>query len=94
MHRGSYWCSCHRNAKQNSESFFNYGANLTSVINMELSLRCWFLYMTLLAVTPSMLKTSVKFEVHLLNSGYAPVFSYSFFHSFFGLLITHSIVAI
>ena len=28
-------CSCHRNEKQNSESFFNYDANLTSVITME-----------------------------------------------------------
>ena len=69
--------SCHRNEKQNSESFFNYDANLTSVITMELklicfSLRCWFLCMTSLAVTSSMLKTSVKFEVLLLNSGYAP----------------------
>ena len=57
-------CSCHRNEKQNSESFFNYDANLTSVITMELkfiffSLRCWFLCMTSLVVTSS--KTSVKF---------------------------------
>ena len=29
-------CPCHRNEKQNSESFFNYDANLTSVITMEL----------------------------------------------------------
>ena len=61
-------CSCHRNEKQNSESFFNYDANLTSVITMELkfiffSLRCWFLCMTSLAVTSSMLKTSVKYWV-------------------------------
>ena len=58
-------CSCHRNEKQNSDSFFNYDVNLTSVITMELkfffSLRCWFLCMTSLSVTPSMLKTSVKF---------------------------------
>ena len=74
-------CSCHRHEKQNSESFFNYDANLTSVITMELkiiifSLRCWFLCMTSLAVTSSMLKTSVKFEVLLLNSGYAPALHY------------------
>ena len=69
-------CSCHRNSKQNSESYFNYDANLTSVITMELktffSLRCWFLCMTSLPVTSSMLKISVKFEVLFLNSGYAP----------------------
>ena len=29
-------CSCHRNEKQNSESFFNYDTILTSVITMEL----------------------------------------------------------
>ena len=29
-------CSCHRNEKQNPESFFSYDANLTSVITMEL----------------------------------------------------------
>ena len=29
-------CSYHRNEKQNSESFFNYDANLTSAITMEL----------------------------------------------------------
>ena len=29
-------CFCHRNEKQNSESFFNYDANLTSVITMKL----------------------------------------------------------
>ena len=29
-------CSCHRNQKQNSKSFFNYDANLTLVITMEL----------------------------------------------------------
>ena len=58
-------CSCHRNEKQNSEPFFNYDANLTSVITMELkfffSLRCWFLCVTSLAVTWSMLKISLKF---------------------------------
>ena len=58
-------CSCHRNEKQNSESFFNCDANLTSVITTELkfffSLWCWFLCMTSLAVTQSMLKISVKF---------------------------------
>ena len=59
-------CSCHRKEKQNSESFSNYDANVTSVITMELkfiyfSLRCWFLCMMSLAVTSSMLKTSVKF---------------------------------
>ena len=67
-------CSYLRNAKQNS--FFNYDAKLTSLITMELknffSLRCWFPCMTSLAVKSSMLKTSVKFEVLLLNSGYAP----------------------
>ena len=62
------WQSCcHRNEKQNSKSFFNYDANLTSVNTMELkfffSLRCWFLCMTSLAVTSSMLKTSVKYWV-------------------------------
>ena len=37
MHRVCYYDSvCHRNEKQNSESFFNYNANLTSVIIMEL----------------------------------------------------------
>ena len=64
-------CSCHRNEKKkNSESFFNYDANLTSVIAIELkfsrtqiffSLRCWFLWRTSLAVTSSMLKPFVKF---------------------------------
>ena len=59
-------CSCHRNEKQNSESFLNYDANLTSLITVELkfiffSLRCWFLCITSLAVTSSTLKTSVKF---------------------------------
>ena len=59
-------CSCHRNEKQNSESFFNYDANLTSVITMELkfiffSLRCWFLCMTSIAVSSSLLKTAAKF---------------------------------
>ena len=29
-------CPCHRNKKQNSEYFFNYDANLTLVITMEL----------------------------------------------------------
>ena len=29
-------CFCQRNEKQNSESFFSYDANLTSVITMEL----------------------------------------------------------
>ena len=66
-------CSCHRNEKQNSESFFNHDANLTYGTEVYfLCLRCWFLCMTSLAVTSSMLKTSVKFEVLLLNSGYAP----------------------
>ena len=59
-------CSCHRNEKQNSESFFNYDANLTSVITMELkfiffSFRCWFLCMTSIAVSSSLLKTAAKF---------------------------------
>ena len=58
-------CSYHGSEKQNSESFFNYDANSTSVITMELififfPLRCWFLCMTSLVVTSSMLKTSVK----------------------------------
>ena len=70
-------CSFHINEKQNSKSFFNYDANLTSVITMKLkfiffSLRCWFHCITSLAVTSSKLKTSLKFEVLLLNSGYAP----------------------
>ena len=59
-----WWCFCHTNEKQNSESFFNYDVNVTSVITMELncfSLRCWFLCMMSLAVTSSMLKTSTKF---------------------------------
>ena len=48
-------CSCLRNAKQNSESFFNYDPNLTSLITMELKIiffpfQCWFLCMTSLAV--------------------------------------------
>ena len=61
------WQSCcHRNEKQNSKSFFNYDANLTSVITMELkfiffALRCWFLRMTSTHVTSSTLKTFVKF---------------------------------
>ena len=39
MHRVCYYDSvCHRNEKQNSESFFNYNANLTSVIIMELKI--------------------------------------------------------
>ena len=46
-------------------SCLQHDASLTSVITMELklffSLRCWFLCMTSLAVTSSMLKTSVKF---------------------------------
>ena len=69
MHWGSY----HRNEKQNSESFFNHDANLTYGTEVYfLCLRCWFLCMTSLAVTPSMLKTSVEFEVLLLNFGYTP----------------------
>ena len=60
-------CSCHRNEKQNFKSFFNYDANLTSVITIELKfiflcLRCWLLCMTSLTVTSSMLKTSLKFS--------------------------------
>ena len=61
-------CSCHRNKKNSfklQKSFFNYDANLTSVIAMELkflfSLRCWFLCMMSLALTSAILKTSVKF---------------------------------
>ena len=63
----SLWqCACLRNEKQNSNFFFNYDANLMSVITMELkfiffSLRFWFLCMMSLAGTSSMLKTSVKF---------------------------------
>ena len=37
-------CSCHGNEKQNSESFFNYDANLTSVITMELKFIYLFIY--------------------------------------------------
>ena len=29
-------CSCYRNEKQNSKAFFNYDANLTSLITLEL----------------------------------------------------------
>ena len=36
---------CHRNEKQNSESFFNYDANLTSVIIMELKFMFFFFAM-------------------------------------------------
>ena len=36
-------CPCHRNGKQNSESFFNYDTNLTSVITMELKFIFFFL---------------------------------------------------
>ena len=51
--------------------FFNYDANLTSVITMELKL-IFFLWMTTLAVMSSTLKTSLNFEVLVLNSGYTP----------------------
>ena len=48
MHRGSYCdkCSCLKNAKQNS--FFNYDANLTSVITMELKIT-FFLFLILVS---------------------------------------------
>ena len=52
------------NHAENSESFYNYDANLTSVITIELKFifwRCWFLCMTTLAMPSSMLKTSLKF---------------------------------
>ena len=68
MHRGSYYDSVLAIEMKNKvpSFFFNYDANVTSVITRELnftffSLRCWFLYMTSLAVTSSMLKTSVEF---------------------------------
>ena len=41
-------CSCHRNEKQNSYSFLNYDANLTSVITMEL--KVLFLYAMLVSL--------------------------------------------
>ena len=71
-------CSCHGNEKQNFESFFNYDANLTSVITMELNF-IFFLCdvrfsVTSLAVTSSLLKLAWNFEVLFLNSGYAPGF--------------------
>ena len=50
------------------------------------SLRCWFLCMMSLAATSSMLKTSVKFEVLLLNSVYAPALHY--LESFMNLRVT------
>ena len=37
--------SCHRNGKQNSESFFNYDANVISVITMELRFIFFFFAM-------------------------------------------------
>ena len=63
----SVWrCSCHRNEKQTSKFFFNYDANLTSVITVDsslifFSLRCRFMCMTPLDVMSSTLKTSVIF---------------------------------
>ena len=59
--------SCHRNKNPNSKSFFNYDANLTKVITIELKVFGVFfamlvsLYCVDLAVALSMLKTSVKF---------------------------------
>ena len=35
-------CSCHRNKKQKSESFFHYDTNLTSVITVELKFIFFF----------------------------------------------------
>ena len=35
-------CCYYRNQKQNSKSFFNYDANLTSVITMELKFKFFF----------------------------------------------------
>ena len=53
-------CSCHKNEKQNCKSLFYDNPDLKSVITMELkfiffTLRCCFLRMTSLAVTPSTL---------------------------------------
>ena len=55
-------CSCHRNEKQNSEPFFNYDANLTSVITMELKvIMLVSLCDVIICDASSMLKTFVKF---------------------------------
>ena len=66
MHRESYYDSVlakEMKKKKNSDSFFNYDANLILVITMKLKffLRCWFLCMPSLAVTSLMLRTSLKF---------------------------------
>ena len=67
MHWESYFDSVlakeMKKKKKNSDSFFNYDANLMLVITMKLKffLRCWFLCMTSLAVTSLMLRTSLKF---------------------------------
>ena len=47
-----------------------------------------------LAVTSSMLKTSVKFEVLLLNSGYAPKISNSnnAFKDFLAIFVTFTMI--
>ena len=73
-------CFCHRNEKQNFQSFFSYNVNLTSVITKELKFffLCelarffFFFFFASLAVTSSMLKIPWNFEILLLNFGYTP----------------------
>ena len=59
-------CSCHRNAKENFESFFNCDAkfNISDYYGTQVyffSVWCWFLCVTSLTMTSSMLKSSLKF---------------------------------
>ena len=53
-------CSYHRNEKQNSEIFFNYDANLTSVITMELKFIFFFVLLVSLYDVISCNVTNVK----------------------------------
>ena len=78
MHRGSYYDGVLALEMQSKISRLSSTMMLINISdyygtqNYFFSLRCWLLCMMSLAVTSSILKTSVKFEVLLLNSGYSP----------------------
>ena len=70
MHQGSYYdCSCHKNEKKKkkkkpspSSTMMLFTINYYYATQVHFfSLQCWFLCMTSLDMTSSMLKTSVKF---------------------------------
>ena len=63
-------CSCHRNEKQTFKSFFNYDANLTSVITMELKFNFFLCNVGFSVWRHQRYKLSWNFEVLLFNSGY------------------------